>query len=401
MFAVFGAVAFVIDVGYGFNVQRKLQATADAAALAGADGLPNTSAAVSDAAEYGSQPGAKNALDVHGDVNETIATRCLSTFAGCTTANAVVVNETAHVNTFFARVLGIGSYTVHVKSTACSPCGGSRPLDIVVLLDRTGSMCMDHNGRSDPSCTDLNAARNGIFTFLKLLDPAEDRVALAVLPPAPTLGQACTKPSNGWTVYDNQSSPYVLVPLSSDYATSPGTLNQSSNFVQTLDCVQGFGTTAYAKALEAAQAELAAHGRPGVQKVILFFSDGAANTGPAWLPLSSPYRQTPCHQGVTSAGAIKASGTLIYSMGYDLDAENGGANVCDADNIPGNQNHTIHQYGPAESPPITAYQALQEIASSPAQFYNQPSATDLSSVFTQVGNDILSGAARLIDNNTQ
>jgi hypothetical protein len=39
--------------------------------------------------------------------------------------------------------------------------------------------------------------------------------------------------------------------------------------VSTLRCVQAGGQTAYANALDAAKAELDAHGRPGVQKMIV------------------------------------------------------------------------------------------------------------------------------------
>ena len=69
----------------------------------------------------------------------------------------------------------------------------------------------------------------------------------------------------------------------------------SSDLISTLNCVQAGGQTAYANALDAAQAELDANGRPGVQKVIIFLSDGAANTGPGYLPATSPYRTQPCH----------------------------------------------------------------------------------------------------------
>jgi len=381
-----GVAALVIDVGHGYLVQRRLQAVADSAALAGAANLPDAPTAVSIAKQFGASPSGKPA--VPDSVTESVATRCLTPFGGCSPANAVVVDESTTVQTLFARVMGINNFTVHVKSTACSPCG-EKPLDIMILLDRTLSMCMDHWGNQDSSCADLTAARNGVLTFLRLLDPAEDRVGLAVLPPAPSSTSLCgTPPLNG--AYDKQTSPYVLAPLSSSYASRPGTLVSSSTLVSMLNCVPGGGQTAYALALEAAQNELDAHGRAGVQPVILFFSDGAANTGPSWLPSTSPYRVTPCHQGVSSAATIKGDGTLIYSIGYDLDALNGGANQCTSQSAS----------GPAESPPITAFQALQGISSGTNYFYDQPSAADLSALFTNVATNMLQGTAHLVSNTT-
>jgi Flp pilus assembly protein TadG len=381
-----GIAALVIDIGHGYLVQRRLQGVADSAALAGAANLPSSSAALTAATHYGASPSGANA--VPDNVTESVNTACLSTFGGCSPSNAVIVDESAKVNTFFARVLGINTFTVHVKSTACSPCG-EKPLDIVIVLDRTLSMCMDHWGNQDPSCTDLNAARNGIFTFLKLLDPSDDNVGLVELPPAPSTSKLCATPPLT-TAYDTKTSPYVLASLSNNYATKAGTLNSSSPVVSTLTCTQGGGETAYALALEAAQGELVAHGRTGVQKVILFFSDGAANTGPSWLPSTSPYRVTPCHQGVASATTIKSAGTLIYSIGYDLDALNGGANTCQSMNV----------QGPPESPAITAYDALEGISSGPSYFYDQPSATDLSGLFTNVAMNMLQGTAHLVSNTT-
>ncbi|MCP6756167.1 VWA domain-containing protein, partial [Klebsiella pneumoniae] len=88
--------------------------------------------------------------------------------------------------------------------------------------------------------------------------------------------------------------------------------------VDRIECQKvGGGRTGYAKAIDAAQAELDKDGRPDAKKVIVFFSDGAANYGGTSDPAS--YRNQPCHAGVGSANAAKAKGTVVYSIGYDLD----------------------------------------------------------------------------------
>ena len=122
------------------------------------------------------------------------------------------------------------------------------------------------------------------------------------------------------------------------------------DLVSTINCQKGAGRTSYANALEAAQKELETNGRANVKDVIIFLSDGAANIGPTYYSTTSPYRTKPCHQGVSSAAVIKSKGTLIYSIGYDLNANNGGANVCTS------------YTGADESPAITAYSAIQQIA---------------------------------------
>jgi hypothetical protein len=294
------------------------------------------------------------------------------------------VRETGTISTTFAKLFGIGTFTVHASATACSPCG-EKPLDVMLVLDRTGSMCTDSAGRPDPACSDMENARAGMKTFLGFMNPALDHVGLAVLPPATSLAASCVKPPDS-SSYDNPASPYVLVPLSSDYS-SGGSLNASSSLVSTINCVKANGFTAYANAIDAAQAELVAHGRAGTQKVIIFLSDGAANTGPLYYPASSPYLVTPCHQGITSAQTATATGSTVYSIGYDV-----GHDRCQAEN-------KATQARTNEVPAITGLQALQGIASDPSQFYNQPDAAQLNSIFTAIANDILHGASRLVDDN--
>lgn len=56
---------------------------------------------------------------------------------------------------------------------------------------------------------------------------------------------------------------------------------------------------------------------------------------PVWWRSIGCDRSTPCHQGVSSAATIKAAGTLVYSIAYDLSALNGGANECRAQSYQG------------------------------------------------------------------
>jgi putative Flp pilus-assembly TadE/G-like protein len=386
LFVLLGMAAMVIDVGYAYYAHRNLQADVDAAALAGAQELPDPSRAEAVAYEYSGEAGGKNDSPNLRDVKVEVRTKCLTTIPGCDPVNAVVVEERAKVKTLFAGVLGINSFDLRVKSTACSPCG-VKPLDVMLVLDRTGSMCQDHWGRSDPNCTDLKNAQEGMRTFLGFFDSSSQWVGLAALPPATSRSRRCNTPDT--PNYNSRTSPYVLVPLSKDYGTPGSGLNTSSDLVRTINCQRGGGRTAYADALEQAQAELNRNGRTDVQDVIVFLSDGAANIGPTYYPTTSPYRRQPCHQGIWSSNAIKARGTWVYSIGYDLDALNGGANKC--------QSYT----GADESPAITAYSALEQIASGPDKFYDKPSPGQLRTIFTQVAADIRKGASALIDDSVQ
>jgi hypothetical protein len=375
-----GMCAMVVDLGYLYWNQRDLQASADAAALAGAMALPDAATSENVAKQYGTGSTAKNHDSRVSDVAETVTAKCIATIPGCDPVNAVQVDETATVNTFFMRIFGLNQAHVHVRATACSPCG-ARSLDIMLVLDRTGSMCEDNNDQPDPACTDLNNAKNGIRTFLGYFDPSIDWVGLAVLPPASTLASKCSKPSGG--EYNSRSSPYTLVPLAKDYKLANGSLNNASNLLTTLACVQGGGSTAYANAVEAAQVELDAHGRPDAQDIIVFLSDGAANTGPTYYPTLSPYRRQPCHQGITSAGLSKAKGTIVYSIGYAVGGDTRGC-------FWGDQNKPE-----PPTPTITAQAALQGMATDPAHFYNQPDPGQLNTIYTDIAKDIGKGTSAL------
>ncbi len=380
--ALLGMTGFAVDVGYAYYTQRQLQAAADAAALAGAQELPSAATGVSTARQYGSQAAGKNRITNGGTITELITTKCIASVPGCKPHNAIVVDERAHAPTFFSRIFGIESFDIHVRSTACSPCG-TRPFDVMLVLDRTGSMCQTHSGASDPSCADLNNAKEGMRAFLQGLDGQSSLVGLSVFPPATSVSNRCSTPAS--SNYDSHSAAYTVVPLTRGYSDK-GHVVTSNALVSTINCLKGGGTTAYANAMEAAQAELDLHGRDDIQDVVVFFSDGAANTGPGFYSSSSPYRAKPCHQGITSAGAVKNRGTFVYVIGYDLDAVDGGANKCENDN------------GNPESPSITAYSALSQMATDSSMFFEKPYPGDLTKIFEDISGDLSLGSSALIDN---
>src|SRR3954464_2666293 len=268
-----GIAGFAVDVGYAYWSQRSLQSSADAAALAGAQALPSPDAAEAAAKHFSgsSSDGGVNAQANLPGVTTEVTTRCLASAPNCAPANAIHVTEMATVSTIFARALGVDSFHVHASATACSPCGWE-PLDIMLVLDRTGSMCQFSDGTGDPDCTDLKNAQDGMRKFLELLDPKLARVGLAVFPPAPTPAQACDSPSAA--TYSDPNAAYVVAPLP---PTQPADYTE---LLTTIDCQQGGGSTAYATALEKAEGELEAHGRSNARNVIIILSDGAANTGP-------------------------------------------------------------------------------------------------------------------------
>jgi hypothetical protein len=104
-----GMTAAVLDVGAWFRADRALQAQVDAAALAGAQALPeNPAAALSLAMEYGDKNG--GGLEIT-DV----------TFSGALIpTDTITVEADKPTPGFFSKIFGIDSVTVHAKASARS-----------------------------------------------------------------------------------------------------------------------------------------------------------------------------------------------------------------------------------------------------------------------------------------
>ena len=398
-------LGLVIDVGNAYRVKDALQASADAAAAAGAGTLTmtypaNTANAIGAAKSYTSATGGKNSIKgvPAANVAQTIATSCVqsTTAVPCTTANTVTVSETASVPTYFLSLLGFNTLTMTAKAQACSPCN-ELPLDIELVIDRTGSMS------SDNKMTNL---RKGLLTgFLPGLDNTNDSVGLTVLPPDVSgTNDVCDAADS--SNYDSTHPTYNVVPLTDDYMTSPGTLDSTSTLIQDIKCLQPGGPTDYADALEAGYAAVQAQGRSGVQKVIVLLSDGAANIGQNCDDVvtttttgsgrTSTRRPRPPRIRIRTACSRArrrqrrhhlqgGSKVLVYSILYGDQSDAPYCKDYDGDN---------------ESPQITPQTAMEEIAGSnsvtgASNYFEDPDPTDLVGIFQQISADMSAGTSRI------
>ena len=399
-----GMAALVVDVGYAYYASRSLQASADAAALAAAQELPNATAATAVAHEYSSSPGNKNE---HGDIDPvttTVTTKCVVSLGGCDPVNAVVVQERAPTKTFFAGLLGIDTFTIRAKATASMRGGKPTPAHVVIIFDRTNSM----NQPCTSGGTKVTCARNGITAFLNQMDPAYDKVGLLAFPPG-NGGNPCTfvpKGTDGPTTdYDRYPNGYLQVPLSTNYktsATSP--LNGSSALVSTVNCIQANGTTATSAAIDKAQQTLAASHDSEAQDVIIFFTDGEANYGACTIASTqvctnntSITRTRPCQSAVNSADAAAAAGTWVYGIAYDTASTScwGWKSTGTGTDGQSCAKQNGYQFRCAEQPAITATSMVQGVASDPTRFFNQPNPGDLTAIFKRIATDLT--GARLLD----
>jgi Flp pilus assembly protein TadG len=400
-----GAAGFTLDVGRLYLVREQLQSAADASALAAASQLPNVTAAVAAAQEYSGSSTGLNAPPHVSGATTSVSTKCLGGLP-CNPANAVVVTEQASVPTTFIKVLGFGSVNVTAKATAAMGGGNPTPLNIVIVLDRTASM----NNSCTAGGTKLQCAKNAILSFLGQMNPNIDKVALAVFPPPTSVAKACSSSQSDLS-YDNPSKkttnpnyPYVVVPLSSDYRTSPtGPLNSNSSLVKTVNCVQAPGGhgTSFATAVDAAQAELAAGSASKTQNVMIVLSDGDANYGPVYYdnpvksPEVNPYRTKPCQQAITSANAATGAGTWVYTVAYDTNANNSDPDCYGWTTHDAAQTTTT--FSSHEVPLITGIATMSQMASDSSKYYLDPAPGDLTVTFQSIESSLT--APVLVDSN--
>ena len=387
-------------------MQQALQASTDASATAGAGQLtlaypPNAANAVARAQYYGSEPGGHNGIPgvPSSGVTQTVTTSCVLSVSHlpCVNANTVTVKQSASVPTYFLRILGVNSLKISTSAQACSPCN-EIPLDIQLVIDRTGSMADQSSG-----IVKWTALQQGLLKgFLPGLDPSVDYVGLSTLPPdMHGTSDICTaepgEPSGGSgtgnTPYSTTTPTYTVVHLSNSYMNSTGQLISSSPLVSDINCMKPGGSTDYADAMAAAYAELQANGRPGVQKVIVLLSDGAANEGQNCVTTTKkvggktvtvkdtkPHCIQPCQSAVNDAATYKANNVLIYTILY---GDQSGGPAC--------EDYT----GANEVPAIQPWTAMQNIAS-PGNYYPDPNPANLQTIFQEIAADMAAGSSRIV-----
>ncbi len=346
--------------------------------------------------------------------------------------NVVQVVQTATVPTLFIQALaafGVNaakSITLNAMSSA-TVSGSTPPVAVAMLIDTTGSMGTPFGkgvtstcgttpiecalggaqtllaqvptcAQTDPTtgaCTKNNYV--GLFTF-----PAVDATTTGAdtcstakgTPKAPTVVPYTYSPEplssdsatkwNSWTA-PTSGATYEIAGFSDAFNTGkastdpnlPGYgLNSSSQIVGATgggSCTgmqaKGGEATYYAGAIEMAEAALEAqvNGDASVQKVMIILSDGAANSPSISNPAAPGdpnifdygSKLNECQQAIAAAKNVTAMGTTVYTIAYGSEATG-----CTTDKS-------------GSQPNIAPCQTMQQMASTPGDFYPEAGSASL------------------------
>jgi Flp pilus assembly protein TadG len=269
LLVLLGVCAFAVDLVHAMVVQQKVQNAADAASLGGVVHMPDDPDA---AIALAKQVAKDNGFEDGVNGVEVIVTPNA-------TNSRLEVQIRTPAATFFAGAVGVDSLTVREGSTAefDPPAQVVSELDVVVIVDRTGSM----------DSVDVGNARTAANELLKYLDPATDRVALGLLGPSsntttPTCPSGIYGRAASSAEYNSPNTKWVVAPtsgpLSDTYQMPDGTLNLSNQVVRTIACFNTSGVGTNIKTpIERATAYLQANARPGATKAIIVETDGEPN----------------------------------------------------------------------------------------------------------------------------
>ncbi len=372
-----GFAGWAVDFSHWNDERAHLQKAADAAALAGAVYLPDDPAgAIAAARSIASQNGYPSGVSV-------------TTLAN---TNQLKVTISTSVKNSFAQVIGIGDPTLskHAISEYESP----KPLDIVLIIDRTGSMKTPVTAGKTP----LDHVKDATNAVLGFLSPKNESIALGTLGPSSTTATCSGANAGAYGVYSGSDvtapgatwmiAPYPNAKPSNDYQKADGSLNPASQIVKTVSCLAYGNTTDLGDPIAAATTYLNAYGRPGSRRGIILMTDGAAN---------QPTGTQPCGYANTAAAAARASNIQVLTIGFLS-----GSNLCSVDTSGTFKNAQVTRVLASMASPIKGVAAVDNGCTAAENsdgdnFFCEPKGGDIKTVFLAAVGQLAGRVPRIIE----
>jgi Flp pilus assembly protein TadG len=334
-----GTAGLTIDAGRIYAAKKSFDADTQAAALVGANALQQANVTLGTVQTAVTNWTTANPSTKVTVTNTNVSISCDTATANLpscngTTPNVAKVTRTATVSTNFLKAVGFASITLNSTSSAAKAGGTAVPLNVMFVLDATGSMNSADAGCTVPGITHptrFQCAEYSIQSVLKTMPTSLDKAGLMIFPGmatqySPTSHPCPTQPSS--TPYYTTNIKYQIgTTLDATYNTGSGALNDSSPLVQAVGdvaatpkaltgCVTAKGgqNSYAAEVLTKAQAALPIVA--GTQNVIIFLSDGDYNANASQLSNQTSKTTKQCDQAIAAAQAATAAGTTVYAVAY-------------------------------------------------------------------------------------
>lgn len=271
-----------------------------------------------------------------------------------------------------------------ISSTSNLTMTSSTPLDIVLVLDASGSMDDPMGGRGSTKRIDaLKAAANAFVDEIAKanegISDASQQHRVAVVKFA---GKGTESIGNDTYWSDRYKYNYSQRMLGLTACTQGGKGTITSH----INAIEPAGATRADEGMSQAKKALDEDPRSGAKRVVVFFTDGTPTT-------SSEFSSSVANSAVSTAKALKDGGTTIYTVGIQS-----GANPSADPNGWGatNENKFLHALS-SNYPAATKYDELGARATDSDFYKTATSANDLKDVFSGISQDIVSAAGHPTD----
>lgn len=278
----------------------------------------------------------------------------------------------------FITALSVLSSTSNIASTSTTP------LDIVLVLDASGSMDDDMTGgkRIDALKNAANAFIDEIATQNASISDASKQHQVSIVKFA---GEKSNKVGNDTYREGRYTYNYSQV-MKNMTACSETT---KSSFKDTINAIKPAGATNAAAGMELAQGQTSK--RSDAKKIVIFFTDGTPTT-------QSEFSNEVASDAISAAKAMKDAGASVYTIGI-FDGANPSADV----NATSNENKFMQAASsnyPAAAYTYTQYWLMSgewkwsfgDRAEGSDFYKSASSASELSKIFEDISKEIVKGA---------
>lgn len=271
-----------------------------------------------------------------------------------------------------------------ISSTSNLTMTSSTPLDIVLVLDASGSMDDSMGNRDSTKRIDaLKAAANAfVDEIAKANEGVSDanqqhRVAVVKFAGNGTERIGNDTYRSGGYKYNYSQRMLGLTACTQD---GKGTITSRIN------AIEPAGATRADEGMSQAKKALDDNPRPGAKKVVVFFTDGTPTT-------RSDFSESVANSAVSTAKALKDGGTTIYTVGI----QNGANPSVDPDSWGATKENKFLHAVSSNYPAATEYDELGARATDSDFYKTATNADDLKDVFSGISQDIVSAAGHPTD----